>query len=291
MTVSGLKNKRSATIKYSGEIPVVGYSDIACDGNFAYSLGTNGHTLDPYNSESPADPTPVSDGYRLMWEHQTADFKGDATLPEAKITIVYDYIELDNEGKVTMTQTGVSKEVKLEAVGSWLAGNKYDLNLIFKDKEIVLQCFVQDWEPVEEVLDFGDQIQVTVPLTWSNVDYDDTQAGVVYLNLEETVIAECDFRIETPLGATWTATLIPIEGNQDGFTIVDGYQYGAVGINSKIKIKLRDRNQGEIVARQVSKLRIVVETADGRTIVVNNLMPNNNPKITEYTIIQNLING
>jgi hypothetical protein len=226
-----------------------------------------------------------------MWPHTTSDFKGNGTLDEATVTVVYDYIELDDDGNVTMTQNEVSKVVKLEAVGTWAAGNKYDLNLLFMDKKIELICKVQNWEPVEEVLDFTEQIQASVPLTWENVEYDDPLAGVVYLSLDESTIAECNFRIDTPKGATWTATLIPVEGNQDGFKIVDGYQYGVVGANSTIKIQLRDRAPGEIVARQVSKLRIVVETADGRTIVVSTLMPHNNPEITEYTIIQNYING
>jgi hypothetical protein len=292
VTVSGLKNKRSATLKYSGEIPVVGYSDIACDGNFAYSLGTNGHTLDPYNSESPADPTPVSDGYRLMWEHQTADFKGDATLPEAKITIVYDYIELDDNGEVAMTQTNVSKDVKLEAVGTWLAGSKYDLNLVFMDKEIALHCFVQDWIPMEEEIDFTEQVYASMPLTWDGdtVEEDNSNKGRVLLYSDETTTAVCRFKIDTPKGATWTASLIPLEGHPDAFTIVEDTKYGPVGLESVIKIKIT--NIDPISPRHACKLRITVQTADGRTIVANNLMPEDtDEEITEYTIIQNLING
>ena len=294
VTISGLKNNRSATIKYSGAAPVVEYSNSGSEGTFTFNkvVDGNGCELAPYNQASPVAPEPVSDGYYLMWPHTTADFKGDGTTPEAKITIVYDYIELDNNGNVTMTQPGVSKDVKLEAVGTWLAGSKYDLNLVFMDKEIALHCFVQDWIPMEEEIDFTEQVYASMPLTWDGdtVEEDNSNKGRVLLYSNETITAVCRFKIDTPKGATWTASLISLEGHPDAFTIVEDTRYGPVGLESVIKIKIT--NIDPISQRHVCKLRITVQTADGRTIVANNLMPEDtDEEITEYTIIQNLING
>ena len=294
VTISGLKNNRSATIKYSGAAPVVEYSNSVSDGTFTFNkeVDGNGCVLAPYNQALPVAPEPVSDGYYLMWPHTTADFKGDGTTPEAKITIVYDYIELDNNGNVTMTQPGVSKDVKLEAVGTWLAGSKYDLNLVFMDKEISLRCFVQDWIPMEEEIDFTEQVYASMPLTWDGdtVEEDNSNKGRVLLYSDETITAVCRFKIDTPKGATWTASLISLEGHPDAFTIVEDTKYGPVGLESVIKIKIT--NIDPISPRHVCKLRITVQTADGRTIVANNLMPEDtDEEITEYTIIQNLING
>ena len=293
VTISGLKNQRSATIKYSGSdtAPIVEYSNLAStEKKFTYNM--EGYVLTPYNPESPIEPVSVSDGYCLMWPHTTTDFKGDASVPPAIVTVVYDYIELDANGNVTITQSNVSKDVKLDVVGNWLAGNKYDLNLVFMDKEIVLQCLVQDWIPMEEEIDFTEHVYASMPLTWDEdtVEEDNSSDGRVLLFSDEDITAVCRFKIDTPKGATWTASLIPLEGHPDAFAIVEGTKYGSVGLESVIKIKIT--NIDPISPRHACKLRITVQTADGRTIVVNNLMPEDTDKeITEYTIIQNLING
>lgn len=294
VTITGLKNSRSATIDYFADTPAVEYLNPASSGSFTFNkeVDGNGCVLPPYNQEQPVGPEGVSNGYFLMWPHSKADFKGDETLPEAKITIVYDYIELDSQGEATMTQSNVSKDVLLENVGTWVAGNKYDLNLVFKDKEIILECIVQNWIPMEEEIDFTEQVYASKPLTWdlTTVEDDNTESGRVILYSDEKKTAVCRFQIDTPKGATWTASLIPIEGHPDAFAIVDDTKYGPVGIESEIKIKIT--NIDPISPRHACKLRITVQTADGRTIVVNNLMPDNtNESVTEYTIIQNLING
>lgn len=307
VTVSGLKNQKSATINYSDAAlinradetqanypPIVEYLSQASDGIFFFNKESNGggSVLDPYDPYNPILPEPVSNDYYLMWPQTSADFKGDETLPAAIISVVYDYIELDDNGNVTMTQENVRKDVKLEAVGSWVAGNKYDLNLQFKDKEIVLQCIVQDWIPMEEEIDFTEQVYASKPLTWveGTVEYDDPASGRVVLFSDEDKVAECVFKIDTPKGATWTASLISIEGHPDAFSIVEDTKYGPVGLERSIKIKIN--NIDPISPRHVCKLRITVQTADGRTIVANNLMPKETEEeITEYTIIQNRING
>ena len=289
VTISGLKNSRSASIDYSvdGYEPIVSYSDVSSFGTFNFNKVTNNEPLPLSMSISP-----VSDDYLLMWPHTKDDFKATETLSAATITVVYDYIETDNNGNVTLTKENESKVVQLQEIAAWDAGKKYDLNLQFKDKEIILHCSVQDWLPVEEEIDFSEQVSASMRLSWveGTVEDDIKAEGKVILYSNTDVTAICRFKIDTPKWATWTASLIPIEGHQDAFVIVEDSKYGPVGDECSIKIKVT--NLDPIAPRHVCLLRITVQTADGRTIVVNNMMPTETPSnITEYTIIQNLING
>jgi hypothetical protein len=78
----------------------------------------------------------------------------------------------------------------------------------------------------------------------------------------------------------------------DAFSIVEDSKYGYVGTNDWQYVKIKINNPDPIAARNACKLRITVQTSDGRTIVVKNLMPEDTKEdITEFTIIQNLING
>ena len=306
VTISGLKNQKAATINYSDSAlvnkkneaqsnysPIVEYSSLASEGTFIFSKEVNGEgcLLPPYNQDAQLPPEPVSNGYYLMWPQSSADLKFDQTIPSAIATVVYDYIEIDDEGNQEEPMQ-VTKNVKLEGVGSLDAGNKYNLNIQFRDKEVELQCFVQNWIPMEEQIDFTETVYASKPLTWveGTVEYDDPATGRVILFSDEDMVAECKFKIDTPRGATWAASLISIEGRPDAFSIVEDTKYGPVGLERSIKIKINKIDP--ISPRNVCKLRITVQTADGRTIVVNNLMPETTDQsITEYTIIQNRING
>ena len=284
--VSGLKNSREAVIDYSGTQPIVTYTSVGCS-NKQFEFDMKGITLEK-------KPIPVSNGFQIMWPHTKADFKNTDILPKSIITVVYDYIETDDNGNVTLRKENERKDIKLENVSEWEAGKKHSLNLQFKDKEIVLQCSVQDWIPKEEVIDFTEQVSGSLPLTWDPDSVTPNgiilSEGKVILYSSSDKIAKCRFRFETPRGATWTASLISIEGHQDAFMIVDGYKYGAVGIESEIWIKVT--NVDPISPRHACKLILTIQTVDGRTIPVKNMMPDGTPSnITEYTIIQNIVNG
>ena len=289
VTLSGLKDSRSATIDYStdGDKPTISYHNVNSIGTFEFNTVTNDVGL-----ELPKTQVQLSDDYFLMWPHTKNDFKPTETLPAATITVVYDYFETDDEGNVTLEQLDQSKSIYLQDIAAWEAGKKYDLNLQFKDKEIILECTVQNWIPVVEEIDFTEQVSGSLPLTWEEETVDEIieEEGKVILYSSTSKTAICRFKIDTPRGATWTASLISIEGHQDAFSIVEDTKYGPVGVECAIKIRVN--NPDPIAPRHVCLLRITVQTADGRTIVVNNMMPEETPtNITEYSIIQNLING
>ena len=120
----------------------------------------------------------------------------------------------------------------------------------------------------------------------------DTGEVVLFTDIDK--VAVCEFNIRTPVGATWTASLIPLTASaMDAFSIVEDSKYGEVGTNKMQSVKIKINNPDPISARNACLLRITVQTPDGRTIVVKNLMPEQAAKngVEEFTIIQNLING
>lgn len=178
------------------------------------------------------------------------------------------------------------------------AGKKNNLNLEFKDNEITLNYLVEPWIVDSEEIDFSDQVTVDEEgtITWdlSTVDNVDYTTGKVLLFDDPNIEAMCTFTILTPKGATWTASLISKEGHPDAFRFVDGTKYGTVGVRDTIKLAVT--NQDPISPRHVCELLITVQTADGRTIVVDDALTpetdeeGNETTYSRFQIVQNLIN-
>lgn len=271
ITFNNLKNSRSATINFSGEHPAIDYQDVTTSGEFIYSK----------NVELGSTAVPISSGYTMMWPHSKEDLK------DVTVTVEYAYKEQESDDYTDADPLTVS----LKDITPWSAGTKNTLNLMFRDKEIKVSCIVKDWDIVNENLEFSDQVFATMPLTWEpgTVEHDDVPHGNVILYSDNSIVAVCKFHIQSPAGATWTASLIPVEGRSDAFEIMDGTKYGAVGTDSEIRIRVI--NQQPIAPRNAVKLRITIQTADGRTIVADLMPDETDEEITEYTIIQNLING
>lgn len=273
--INGLKNKRGASIKYGGTEPDVEFTTPTGQQDFVYDVSNEGMLMTKgqvYNV-SPED-------FTIMWPHTRDDFSN------AEVVVDYRYKEPS-----AATPLDGNTTIQLKDVISWKGGQKNNLGLMFKDKEISLTCKVEPWTVVEETIDFTDQITVSNPLTWvpNSVESVDYEKGEVVLYTDSYSVAICNFRIDTPAGATWTASLIPVEGYSDAFKILDNTKYGAVGVDSEVHIQVT--NMAPIAPKHVVLLRITVQTADGRTIVAD-MMPNQTDEsITEYKLIQNLING
>ena len=273
--INGLKNKRGASIDYSGTEPGVSYTTPTGHQDFVYNVSDEGMLMTKgqmYNV-SPED-------YQIMWPHTRDDFA------DAQIVVDYKYKEPS-----AATPLDGQTTIDLKDVISWKGGQKNNVGLMFKDKEISLTCKVEPWTVVEETIDFTDQITVSNPLTWvpnsvESVNYDN---GEVVLYTDSYSVAVCNFRIDTPAGAIWTASLIPVEGYSDAFKILDNTKYGAVGVDSEVHIQVT--NMAPIAPKHVVLLRITVQTADGRTIVADMMPDQTDESITEYKLIQNLING
>ena len=219
------------------------------------------------------------------------------------VTVIYDLQRpIDQEENLW-------EEKKLQVLlpaTTWPAGKKLTYNLVLSGErtitEFELTTVVEDWKPQTEYIDFSEQVVVEegkemrwVPGTYESIN----NRGEVVLFTDVDKIATCKFNILSPAGATWTASLIPLTASaMDAFSIVEETKYGEVGTNEMQQVKIKINNPDPISARNACLLRITVQTPDGRTIVVKNLMPDEtedgvaiDPEVEEYTIIQNLING
>ena len=197
------------------------------------------------------------------------------------------------------------EEKKLQAFlpeGTWEAGKKLTYNLIISGDrtitEFQINTVVEDWDEHTDEIDFTQQVDIGTAenkIHWVEGTYEslDVEKGEVVLYSDVDIVATCYFNILAPVGATWTASLIPLTASaMDAFSIVEDTKYGVVGSADMQPIKIRINNPDPISARNACKLRITVQTADGRSIVVKDLMPAGTADgIEEYTIIQNLING
>ena len=215
------------------------------------------------------------------------------------VTVIYDLQRpIDQEENLW-------EEKRLQVMlpdGSWPAGKKLTYNLIISGDrtitEFQINTVVEDWDRQTDEIDFTQQVEVRpeekmhwVPGTYESIN---EAMGEVVLFTDIDKVAVCEFNIRTPVGATWTASLIPLTASaMDAFSIVEDSKYGEVGTDKMQQVKIKINNPDPISARNECLLRITVQTSDGRTIVVKNLMPQAaaNNRIEEFKIIQNLING
>ena len=283
INVSNLKNNKSAIINYSSSnssnsLPEVTYTDEgAVNGGFTYNIAND--------VELASDVATTISDYHLMWPQTDTDLDG------VKVTVIYDYIENEK-----LTQNA-KKEVYLSDLSSWDAGVKNSLNIIFKDKQLEVVVTPWNWESQE--IDFTEVVTVsqTMKGKWVNTSSVNYDTGEVILKQKTDQVATVTFQIDTPVGATWTASLIMIEGATDAVQFyVDengkSYKYGKVGEPGVVK--LRVSKDTPIENRNSYFLRITVQTVDGNTIIVDEglteLHKTSDNKHAEFKIIQNLIN-
>ena len=214
------------------------------------------------------------------------------------VKVIYDLQRpIDQDGDEWETKT-------LQALlpeGSWPAGKKVTYNMILSGErtitEFQINTVVEDWDVHTDEINFSDQVEVreTEKMQWVAGTYEslNEQKGEVILYTDVDMVATCRFNIRAPKNATWTASLIPLTASaMDAFCIVEDSKYGVVGSDDWQYVKIKINNPDPISARNACLLRITVTTADGRSIVVKNLMPKTTQQgIEEFTIIQNLING
>lgn len=254
-----------------------------------------------YNSSKDNPGIPFGDGLLLVPQTIT---EGSPVI----VTVIYDLQRpIDQEENVW-------EEKKLQVLlpaTTWPAGKKLTYNLVLSGErtitEFQLNTIVDDWTPQTEYIDFSEQVVVNEDqkMQWVEGTYEsiNPERGEVVLYTDVDKVAVCNFNISQPAGATWTASLIPLTASaMDAFSIVEDSKYGEVGTPRTQQVKIRINNPDPISARNACLLRITVQTPDGRTIVVKNLLPDRiempdgtfvylNEGVEEFTIIQNLING
>ncbi len=287
VTFTGISTKNTVTIDYSGDQPVA---------NYRTATGEESYTLNPKADgiQLTADLKDLMTGITLPSDdHRKYSLAWPQPARTTKLTIGYrvkDVSDPDaNNEYISYTKT-------ITIPYAWEAGKKNNLNLEFKDKEISLTYEIEPWNKITEEIDFSDQVTVESPITWlkSTIDTVYYSTGEVILFDDMNKEASAVFTILTPKGATWTASLISKKGHPDAFEFVDGTKYGVVGRPDTLKLKVT--NLDPISPRHECELMITVQTADGRTIVVDDILTpeadeNGNPTdYDRFTIIQNLIN-
>ena len=278
-------DKMSFTKKYDGDGITVSQAQIIDN-----QLVPN--EVSQYNPSKDNPGIPFGEDGLLLIPHTITN--SDPVL----VTVIYDLQRPIDQGE------NLWEEKKLQVFlpeGTWPAGKRLTYNLVISGErtitEFQINTVVEDWHKQTENIDFTDQVEVRPDETlyWMPGTYESISEknGEVVLFTDVDKVAVCRFNIRTPIGATWTASLIPLTASaMDAFSIVEGSKYGDVGTNDWQYVRIKINNPDPISAMNACLLRITVQTPDGRTIVVKNLMPDiTDDHIEEYTIIQNLING
>ena len=269
--IEGMNSMHTATIDYSGNSVKVDYgSGSNSNGNqnpdYTFDFG-EGITLST-TAVDLATKT-AEKQYYLAWPMTSAQAKA------TKITLTY----RSNESQQDETKI-------IYVANPWEAGKMNNVTISFIDKFVDLTWEVVDWSYEPEIMDFTDVVTITNEgkLHWEDYTSFNENTGEIIIN--NTAPLQGTFRIDAPVGAIWTASLIGTgEGQVDAFEWV-GDNYGMVGEDATIMI--RAANNAPFAPTHKVLLRIAVRTGDGRTIVVNDLTPAGK-HYHEFTIVQNMI--
>lgn len=218
------------------------------------------------------------DYFRMVWPQDKTEFEN--------AVLEVDFTEGDDPA--VMTKTFPLKNFSNK---EWLAGCRYAYELVFTDQEILLLCNVMPWNRKDITVDFTNVVVVSDKIQWHNntIKAFDEHTGEVIVYDDRP--AECYFKIDAPTNAKWIASLIPVEGDVSAFCFVDPSDpskvldapEGVLGTIGRVMIKATDPTPDRTYK---ARLRIVVKTVDGRTIVVENLCAGHD--YNEYTIVQNM---
>lgn len=157
--------------------------------------------------------------------------------------------------------------------------------------QMTLTFVAQQWNLVTEELTYDDNVSVTEgKIKWSAEPNDNAEVVTTGNDLS------CEFTIATPSYATWHASFIPLEGDQNAFGFVTTDENlnvvtvptfsGPVGSPAKLTIRPLVQNPTQT---NKARLRIIVRTNEGRTIVVkNNILSGNTYSNDEYILIHSM---
>ena len=232
---------------------------------------------------------------------------GDTDMKHTTVTVVSQRVTLWTNNatgeKVLRRGDEVKRTATLIDGQDLLGGHSYRINLNILAKYLDLKVQVQPWTLEETVYDDTNKpVTITVPdngkLTWlqtESYDIDDRDSlskGKVYVNSHN---AAATFQITAPQGAKWSASLVPVRGNDNAFVFTD--EKGNVISAPSGEVGVGDSHLGRIYVRAANLttsvenralLRFYVKTAGGQTAIVRNLVPENNGKFTEYQLVQRI---
>lgn len=230
---------------------------------------------------------------------------GASDMKHTTITVVSQRVTLwkNTDTGATALRRGdeVTRTATLRDGQDLLGGHSYRINLNILAKYIDLTLQVQPWTLEETVYDDTNKpVTITVPdngkLTWLQTesydidDRDSLSTGKVYVNSHN---AAATFQITAPQGATWSASLVPVRGNDNAFVFTD--EKGNVISTPSGEVGVGDDHLGRIYLRAANLttsvenravLRFYVTTAGGQTAIVRNLTHGDDAAFTEYLLVQ-----
>lgn len=236
-------------------------------------------------------------------------------LPEQNITTETPYLRLtialdrDADGNLVtkvydVPMSGYNGEDFRDNFGLYILRNHiYTLSVddVATDTPLSMDIKVAEWNEAPFELDFSQSLIVPedFKLRFSNMDgtVDTTNGNVIFKPWTTTADGvmtyspiTCRFGIQSPIGATWTAYLNTIEGDQDAFAFLDNegnlqpHLTGTVDNKfTTFRVVTQNRNP-EIISR--ARLQIYVRFADNTMMEVD-LTPENTPQFKNYTFVQN----
>lgn len=282
--VCGLKNRNNAQIVYTTGTQ----ASVNCN------YGTASHTANFTTASSfvlPAhgagnvtdifgttDAARKADNYRIMWPHAAADFDCTGAYTYSEET---GYEIIDNNAPIIIVDyvmdgvncRGVAEFPKATADTylAWEAGKKYNFSISFSGKQIALEVNVQPWEYENDTINYDDG---TVSLVGSNglsVPEENNNCVIydkdVYFTTGAPITA--NFRLATPLGATWMVSLAG--ETPEGFELLDkngnvtGVVSGQIDGVTTASFKIRPRTGLPLGTYKVS-VSIAVKLPNGRVV-------------------------
>mgnify|MGYP003397290978 FL=1 len=159
---------------------------------------------------------------------------------------------------------------------------RYTISTINDNLDMELTCKVKEWEKETETWDFTENITKNSNIEWENqnLTINNLTGEVVIPNTNDYI---CTFELSTPVDGTWQASLIPVGGQVDAFEFV-GANTGTIG-TGLTTLTIKAKYEKVFNENNAAKLRIVVRTKDGRTLVAN---LSGSDQFEEYTLVQNV---
>ena len=281
-TLSGVKNTKSATIDFSkasnpAKTVTVTYAEEAGGNEFTRAddivLPSGSDYVNLFHQTDP-------EGYHMIWPQTSTEMEG------MKLSMEVPTYHPSTK-TITLTNAGTTE---------WLPGNRYSYDLVFTDQEVIITCNVTPWSKETIELEFSQIVVVSDKIQWhrTTVESVNEHTGEVVLKNDATAdkpgtCAECWFKIASPAGRQWQASLI---GDYNGFEVIDPTtgqvidsprgDTGDVGV-----LKIRAKYSADIVDTKKAVLRIVILPAQpgDQTVVVENLGSGHD--FHEYTLVRN----
>lgn len=167
----------------------------------------------------------------------------------APIYITLDVI--DRNSDTTSYKIDFKDFSKNELLADLGRNHLYDFEITGFNRGLEVKLYADDWEEVEEEWDFTDQISGNLALTWNADSCQHINEENQKITLLKGVAATATFSIQSPVGATWIATLTP----SDSFVFLTEDAEGNVQQSATA--------DGDIIAEgPLSTLRILATSTD-----------------------------